>query len=74
MFFCILKIVKILCYDIFTQMHVVNLMRFNFVNMTLTHDCPPMMCRGFFKGFTQRPGGPAMYDDWRLFQGFHSEA
>ena len=74
MFFGILRIVKILCSGICTQMHVVILMRFNFVNMILTHDCPPVMCGGCFKGFTQRPGGPDMYDDWRLFQGIHSEA
>ena len=66
MFFCILRIVKILCSGICTQMHVVILMRFNFVNMILTHDCPPVS-GNCFKGFTQRPGGTDIYDDWMVF-------
>ena len=74
MFFGILRIVKILFSGICTQMHVVILMMFNFVNMILTHDCPLVMSGNCFKGFTQRPGGPDMYDDWMLFQGIHSEA
>ena len=67
MFFCILRMVKILCSGICTQMHVVILMMFNFVNMILTHDCPPVMSGNCFKGFTQRPRGLDMYDDWMLF-------
>ena len=51
-------------------MHVVILMMFNFVNMILTHDCTPVMSGICFKGFTKRPRGLDMYDDWMLFQGF----
>ena len=64
--------VKIVCFGICTQMHLIILMMFNFVNMILTHDCPPMMSGNCFKGFTQRPEGPDMYDDWMVFQGIHS--
>ena len=63
MFFCILRMVKILYSCICTQMHVVILMMFNFVNMILTHDCPLVMSGICFKGFTQRPRGSSMYDD-----------
>ena len=63
MFFGILWIVKLLCSSICTQMHVVILMMFKFVNMLLTHDCPPMMSGNCFKGFTQRTGETDMYDD-----------
>jgi hypothetical protein len=55
--------VKILCFGICMQMHVVILMMFNFVNMILTDDCPPVMHGICFKGFTERSGGPDMYDD-----------
>ena len=51
---------------------MVILMMFNFVNMILTHYFPPVMSGICFKGFTQRPGGSDMYDDWMLFQGIHS--
>ena len=74
MFFCILRMVKILCSCIGMQMHVVILMMFNFVNMILTHDCPSVISGNCLKGFTQRPRGSDMYDDCRLFQGIHSEA
>ena len=30
------------------------------------------MIGGYFKGFTQKPKGPDMYDDWMVFQGIHS--
>ena len=63
MFFGILRVVKILCSGICTHMHVVILMRFNFVNMILTHDCPLVMCGVCFKGFTQSLGRLDMYDD-----------
>ena len=53
-------------------MHVAILMMFNLVNMILTHDCPPAMSGICFKGFTQRPRGLDMYDDWMLVQGIHS--
>ena len=67
MLFCILRMVKILCSGICTQMHVVILMMFNFVNMILTHDCPPVMSGNCLKGFTQRLGGSDMYDAWMVF-------
>ena len=31
-----------------------------------------MMTRGYSRGFTQRPKGPDMYDNWMVFQGIHS--
>ena len=74
MFFCILRMVKILFSGICMQMHVVILMMFKFVNMILTHDFPPMMSGNCFKGFTQRLGEPDMYDHWMLFQRFQLEA
>ena len=30
-----------------------------------------MMTECYSRGFTQRPGGPDMYDDWMVFQGTH---
>ena len=72
MFSCILRMAKILCFGICTQLHVVILRMFNFVNMILTHECPPVMSGICFKGFTQRLGGLDMYHDWMLIQGIHS--
>ena len=31
-----------------------------------------MMTGCYSRGFTKRPGGPDMYDDWMVFQGIHS--
>ena len=31
-----------------------------------------MMTGCYSRGFTQRPGGSDMYDDWMVFQGIHS--
>ena len=30
-----------------------------------------MMTGCYSRGFTKRPGGPDMYDDWMVFQGIH---